>query len=45
LDAQISDKEQLVERFKMMGGALTAEKEREYRERLKRNNNPLELKN
>lgn len=45
LEAQISDKEQLLERFKMMGGTLTTEKEREYRERLKKNNNPIELKN
>lgn len=45
LEAQKSDKEELVERFKMMRGAITAEKEKEYRERLKRNNNPIELKN
>lgn len=45
LEAQKSDKEELVERFKMMGGAITAEKEKEYRDRLKRNNNPIELKN
>lgn len=45
LEAQKSDKEELVERFKMMRGAIAAEKEKEYRERLKRNNNPIELKN